>query len=88
MGMPAKSIELSAEEVARLVEQLAAMRHNVNNALALIVAAGELAQRKADLVGRFANTISTQPERIAKEVRAFSNILETALGIAHAEPKG
>lgn len=88
MRTPAKSIELSAEEVARLIEQLAAMRHNVNNALALIVAAGELAQRKTDLAGRFANTISTQPERIAKEVRAFSSILETALGIARAEPKG
>ncbi len=88
MGMPDKAVELSPSRVAELIERLAEMRHNVNNSLALLVAAGELAQRKTDLGGRFAETISAQPERIAKEIRAFSKTFEQAMGVDRSEPKG
>lgn len=81
MALPDKPIALEPDQVAELNKQLSTMRHNVNNYLALIVAASELLKRKPELAPRMLENILAQPERVITEIRAFSEAFETTLGI-------
>jgi hypothetical protein len=85
MGLPDKSVALSAEQIADLNKKLSVMRHNVNNHLALIVAASELIRRKPEMSQRLIENIIQQPERIIAELRAFSTDFENALGVAREQ---
>src|SRR5262245_39652475 len=86
MAPPPNSIALTAEQVAQLNAKLSVMRHNVNNCLALIVAATELIRRKPDTVERFIENIVQQPDRIMDEMRSFSTEFETSLKIEKPVP--
>ena len=66
MGVPDHS--LSTEQIAELNQKLSVMRHNVNNHLALIVAASELIRRKPEMAPRLIENIMQQPERIIAEM--------------------
>jgi hypothetical protein len=81
MALPEKSVELSPDQVAELNKKLSEMRHNVNNYLALIVAASELLKRKPELAERMLGNILAQPERVIAEIRSFSDDFEATLGI-------
>ena len=81
MSLPDKPLALTPEQVAELNEKLSTMRHNVNNHLALIVAAAELLKRKPELAERMLDNIIKQPDRIIAEVRTFSDDFEAILGI-------
>lgn len=85
MASPEKPIALSPEQIAELNKNLSAMRHNINNHLALIVAASELIRRKPELAGKFIENISQQPDRIVAEIRSFSEQFEKLFGIERAE---
>ena len=56
------------------------MRHNINNHLALIVAASELIKRKPESAPRFIDNIAQQPDRIVAEVKAFSEAFHQLFG--------
>ena len=81
MALPDKPIALEPDQIAELNKKLSTMRHNVNNYLALVVAASELLKRKPDLAPRMIENIMQQPERVIAEIKAFSNDFEAALGI-------
>ena len=81
MALPDKPIALEPDQVAELNKKLSTMRHNVNNYLALIVAASELLKRKPELAPRMLENIMAQPERVIAEMKAFSESFETTLGI-------
>ena len=81
MPLPEKTVELSPEQIAELNEKLSTMRHNVNNYLALIVAASELLKRKPEMAERMLTNILAQPERVITEIRTFSDDFENALQI-------
>lgn len=81
MALPDKTIALEPDQVAELNKKLSTMRHNVNNYLALIVAASELLKRKPELAPRMIENIMAQPERVIAEMRAFSDEFEAKLGI-------
>ena len=81
MALPDKPIALEPDQIAELNKKLSTMRHNVNNYLALVVAASELLKRKPDLAPRMLENIMQQPERVIAEIKAFSNDFEAALGI-------
>lgn len=83
MALPEKPIALAPDQVAELNSKLSTMRHNVNNHLALIVAASELLKRKPDMAQRMIENIMQQPDRVISEIRAFSDHFETALSITH-----
>jgi hypothetical protein len=82
MGLPEKEVALSPEQIAVLNRRLAMMRHNINNHLALIVAASELLKRKPEMAARLVDNIIQQPERITQELRGFSDDFEAAMGIS------
>ena len=81
MGLPRQTVPLSPEEVADLSRKLADLRHNVNNHLALMVAALELIRRKPEMVERMVNNLTEQPQKILDEIKKFSEELERALQI-------
>ncbi len=81
MALPDKTVALAPEQIAELNRKLSAMRHNVNNHLAMIVAAAELQKRKPELTERMLENILQQPDRIISEVRSFSDEFEATLGI-------
>lgn len=81
MALPDKPIALAPDQIAALNEKLSTMRHNVNNHLALVVAASELLKRKPELAERMIDNIMQQPDRVIAEMKAFSAEFEATLGI-------
>ncbi len=81
MAAPQQPVSLSPEQIADLNRKLSDARHNVNNYLALIVAATELMRRKPETAERMLNTLAEQPERIVAELQKFSRDFEQTLGI-------
>ena len=81
MGLPNQSVLLSPEQVADLSGKLADARHNVNNHLALIVAALELIRRKPETSERMISSMAEQPPKILEEFRKFSDGFEKTLNI-------
>ncbi len=83
MGLPRQTVPLSPEQVAELSRNLSDLRHNINNHLALMVAALELIRRKPAMVERMLNNLTEQPQKILEEIKRFSEELEKALNITH-----
>jgi hypothetical protein len=83
MGLPDKAVALTPDRIADLNRRLGMLRHNVNNQLALIVAASELIRRKPEVMDRLVENILQQPDRIIAELRSFTDDFEEALGITH-----
>jgi hypothetical protein len=81
MGLPRQTVPLSPEQVADLSGKLADLRHNVNNHLALMVAALELIRRKPDAAARMINNLNEQPQKILEEIKKFSVEFEKTLMI-------
>lgn len=81
MGLPTEPVTLTAEQVKTLNQQLSDMRHNVNNNLALLVAAIELIKRKPDLAMKMADSMAVQPDKMNEEIQRFSSHFEKAFGI-------
>ncbi len=83
MGLPQQTVPLDPEQVADLSRKLADLRHNVNNHLALMVAALELIRRKPDTAARMINNLNEQPQKILEEIKRFSDEFERTLRITH-----
>jgi hypothetical protein len=81
MGLPTESVTLTAPQIAELNQKLSDMRHNINNNLALLVAALELIRRKPEIALKMADNMAAQPDRINVEIQAFSSEFEKTLGI-------
>ena len=81
MGLPAQPVTLTVPQIADLNQKLAEMRHNVNNNLALMVAALELLRRKPETAIKMADSISGQTNKLIEEIRIFSAEFEKAFGI-------
>jgi len=81
MGLPNQPVTLTPDQVAELNQKLADLRHNLNNHLAMISAAGEILQMRPDAVPRVLPSLLERPGQITGEVRRFSAEFEKALGI-------
>ena len=81
MGLPAEPVTLSAAQVAALNQRLSDMRHNVNNNLALMVAALELIKRKPDICLKMADNMGAQTNKMIEEIKLFSTEFEKTFGI-------
>ena len=83
MGLPNQTVPLSPAEVAELSRKLSDLRHDVNNHLALMVAALELIRRKPEMLQRMVDSLTEQPQKILEELKKFSEELEKTLKISH-----
>jgi TolA-binding protein len=81
MGVPNSPATLSAAQLTELNDKLAHMRHEINNQLAMVVAALELIQFRPEMRDKMLATISQQPPTIMAEVAKFSAEFEQAFGI-------
>ena len=81
MGLPSQPVALTPEQVAALSRKLSDLRHNVNNNLALMVAALELIRRKPESVPRMITNLTEQPQKILEEIKRFAEEFEKALKI-------
>jgi hypothetical protein len=81
MGLPSEPIILNIEQVGELNRKLAAMRHDINNQLANIIAAVEVIRHKPELAERMIATLAEQPAKIIHSISVFSAEFERAIGI-------
>ena len=82
MLLPNQPVTLTAAQVAELNTKLSTMRHEINNQLALIVAAVELIRLKPETTQRMMETLIGQPPRTSASLLKFSDEFERTLGIA------
>ena len=82
MRMPTQPVSLNVEQIAELNQKLSAMRHDINNHLALIMAAVELIQYKPESVEKMMETLYEQPTKISDSMGKFSDDFEKMFGIS------
>lgn len=81
MTVPNAPITLTPEQVAELNKQLSHMRHEVNNQLALAVAALELIRFRPEMREKMLDTVAQQSPKITAEIQKFSTEFEQLFGI-------
>jgi len=81
MPLPNQPVTLNVEQIGELNKKLATLRHDVNNNLALVVAAAEIIHRKPESAERVWSGLAEKPHKIAESIAQFSHELEKALGI-------
>jgi hypothetical protein len=79
MGLPQTPVTLTPEQVGDIAKRLSETRHDINNHLALIVAAVELMRRKPESAERMLTTLGEQPQKIMDQMQKFSKDFEAAL---------
>jgi hypothetical protein len=79
MSSPSGPVTLSAEQVAELKRNLADLRHDINNNVALILSAIEMMRRRPETFEKMLDSMARQPNRITETVMQFSKALESAL---------
>ena len=81
MPLPSQPVVLSVEQIGELNQKLSTLRHDVNNNLALVIAAAEMIRRKPETAERLWNGLMEKPHKISEAITQFSRELEAALGI-------
>ncbi len=77
-------VTLTPAQVADLNSKLSTMRHEINNHLALIVAAVELIRLKPETTPRMMETIVGQPARTTASLLKFTTEFEKAMEITRS----
>ena len=81
MVLPEQPVTLTVEQIAALNQELANMRHDINNNLSLVMAAVELTRAKPQLTERMVGTLVEQPPKISQAMMSFCAQFEKALEI-------
>ena len=84
MGLPGSPVTLTPAQIEDLNRKLATLRHDVNNHLALIVAAVELIKFNPDVLTRMIGTLGEQPAKISEEMSKFSAEFDKTFGITRS----
>lgn len=77
-----ESVTLSGEEVRELKQKLSDLRHDVNNNIALMLAAVEMIRRRPETLESMLDSFARQPKKVTEAVAQFSKALESALRIS------
>jgi hypothetical protein len=81
MRPPSEPVTLSVEEVHELKQKLSELRHDVNNSVALMLAAIEMMRQRPEKTASLLDSCARQPPKITEAVLLFSKALESALRI-------
>jgi len=84
MGLPDTPVTLSVQQLDELNKKLAALRHDVNNHLSLVVAAAELIKFNPDSAARMCTTLAEQPAKISDVINKFALEFEKTVGITRS----
>lgn len=81
MALPNQPVTLSPVQIAQLNDKLKTMRHDINNRLAVVIAAVELIRYRPETAQSMIGTIAEQPARITEALKLFTADFEVTLGI-------
>ncbi len=81
MQLPTSPVTLSVEQIDMLNRHLSTVRHDINNCLALVVAAAELTRMNPEMADRLMGKVLEQPPKISDNIRLFSGEWEKLMGI-------
>jgi hypothetical protein len=81
MPLPNQPVTLTAAQVAELNNKLSAMRHHINNKLAVIVGALEVIRMKPESAERIMKNLGGQPLEIRDAIEKFSADFDQTLGV-------
>lgn len=84
MGLPDQPVTLSVQQLDDLHRKLSNLRHDINNHLALIVAAAELVKFNSELAKRMSATLLEQPPKISEQMNKFALEFDAAFGITRS----
>ena len=82
--MPSEPVVLSIAQIEELNQNLANMRHDINNSLSLVMAVAELMRHKPNnpqSMERWLNTLTEHPKKIATALGKFTSDFEQTFGI-------
>ena len=80
--LPDVPITVTPEQLRELNKKLSHMRHEINNQLALVVAALELIRFRPELRDKMLETVAQQAPKITAEIVTFSAAFEQMFDIA------
>ena len=83
MLLPSQPVILTVEQLADLNQKLSAMRHDINNGLAVTIAVAELMRRKPQNTENMSASLVEQARKISAAILKFSEEFESASGITH-----
>lgn len=84
MTLPSQPVTLTVEQIEELNRKLSHMRHDINNNLALILAATELVRHKPHTLERMMGTLAEQPLKVTAAIAKFSAEFEKSFGIVRS----
>jgi hypothetical protein len=84
MRLPDQPLTLSSEQIGDLNRQLSKMRHDINNYLAVMIPAAEIARCKPETTERMMKALLEQAPKITEALKAFSAEFERIFGIARS----
>ena len=81
VGVPNVPATVTPEQLRELNQKLSHMRHEINNQLALVVAALELIRYRPEMREKMLDTVAQQSPKITGEIAKFSAEFELMFGI-------
>ena len=84
MTLPSQPVTLAVSQIDQLNQQLAKLRHDVNNHLSLMLAAAEVIRRKPEAAERMSVTFADLPRRVTEAMLRFSAEFEKSFAIRKA----
>lgn len=84
MTLPSQPVTLAVSQIDQLNQQLANLRHDINNHLSLMLAAAEVIRRKPEAAARMSATFEEQPPKVTAAMLKFSAEFEKSFDIRKA----
>jgi TolA-binding protein len=81
VGEPNVPPGVTPDQIKELNQKLSHMRHEINNQLALVVAALELIRYRPEMREKMLDTVAQQSPKITAEIAKFSAEFELLFGI-------
>lgn len=84
MTLPSQPVTLAISQIDQLNQQLANLRHDINNHLSLMLAAAEVIRRKPEAAERMSVTFEELPCKVTEALLRFSAEFEKNFDIRKA----
>ncbi len=81
LELPTEPVTLTVEQLQELNGKLSRMRHDINNALTVIIGTTEIIKHKPEAAQRLLEGLAQQPGRITDSMKTFCTDFEQVMGI-------